>query len=753
MRSSLNHPPLLRRLTIAGGLAAALAFGTVSAAVGGAQAQGASGADVSADVSAATSAPLKDYDREIVDQFDSANSVSHIRHLAVDIGPRLNGTPQEREGAEYIGGILKSYGFDVTLQSWGPVSTKSVAKVTSPNADLPGGPNWQMAASTSAKFTGNDAVVEGQVVYAKTGQSAADFPDDVAGKIVLMDYNATASVRNTAVVNAVSRGAVAVILAYPTGNSAPPSFTLTTAQPNIPVMGGGSAHYTWITDLLAKGPLTLRITTNQYVNPMGTNVIGIRHAVGDPDGTKAPIVMVGAHIDSVLGAPGAHDDASGNGVSLEIARVLSQYPLDKELRIGGFGGEEGGLLGAKAYVNTLTAAEKARFVGEWQMDMVGTPYEPARLWALTPNGQSNFVVQEAYDAAARVGFDGLRNCRLGQSDHQAFYDVGIPSSLFIWLDYRPPAPPAVCGPTGGTYVTEPQYHKPTDTMDNISPERLQITLDVVGGAVAHNALNAVTVSATSDAGQPLAGAPVRADCGNGLRDLGTTGADGRLRTVLPHSTCDFTTTAEGRTATERGVSIAGDRAVKMTVDLTKPTISLTTPADGAVFTLGTAATASYRCDDNLSGVATCTGTVPDGSPLDTSTVGFHAFTVKAADNAGNVADQKATYQVVYPWHASFPETMEGKAGSAVPIKFSLGGDHGTGVIASGYPVSRPVTCATGKATGPAESTSSPGNSKLGYGDGQYNYVWKTDRGWSDTCRQFELKLDDGSSHFTTIRLK
>ena len=281
--------------------------------------------------------------------------------------------------------------------------------------------------------------MKGQVVDAKTGQSDAEFPADAEGNIVLMDYSTTAAVRNTAVANAVSHGAIAVILAYPTGNSAPPSFTLTTPQPEIPVIGGGSAHSTWIRDLLAKGPLTLTIATNEYANPMGTNVIGIRHAVGDPTGTTAPIVMVGAHIDSVLGAPGAHDDASGNGVSLEVARVLSQYPLDKELRIGGFGGEEGGLLGAKAYVNTLTAAEKARFVGEWQMDMVGTPYEPARLWALTPDGQSNYVVQEAYNAAARDGFDGLRNCRLGQSDHQAFFDVGIPSSLFIWLDYRPPA--------------------------------------------------------------------------------------------------------------------------------------------------------------------------------------------------------------------------------------------------------------------------------------------------------------------------
>ena len=54
---------------------------------------------------------------------------------------------------------------------------------------------------------------------------------------------------------------------------------------------------------------------------MRSVVVGRRFAVGDPTGTTAPIVMVGAHIDSVLGAPGAHDDASGNGVSMEIARV------------------------------------------------------------------------------------------------------------------------------------------------------------------------------------------------------------------------------------------------------------------------------------------------------------------------------------------------------------------------------------------------------------------------------------------------
>ena len=208
-----------------------------------------------------------------------------------------------------------------------------------------------------------------------------------------MDQGASTAARNTQVANAVAAGAVAVILGATGTNAAPTTtITITPARPDLPILGGGRAHLDWIKGLLAAGPLTLRLVTNSYVNHPRTNVIGIRKAVGDPTGTTAPIVMVGAHIDSVLGAPGAHDDATGNGATMEMARVLSQFPLDKEIRVGGFGGEEDGLVGADFYVDSLTAAEKARFVGEWQMDMVGTPYAPAEFWALMPNGTTNFVV-------------------------------------------------------------------------------------------------------------------------------------------------------------------------------------------------------------------------------------------------------------------------------------------------------------------------------------------------------------------------
>jgi hypothetical protein len=247
---------------------------------------------------------------------------------------------------------------------------------------------------------------------------------------------------------------------------------------------------------------------------------------------------------------------------MEIARVVSKLPLDKEIRIGGFGGEEDGLTGSRAYVATLPADERARFVGEWQMDMVGTPYAPAKLWALTPDGRSNFVVDEAYDAADRVGFSGLQNCKLGQSDHQAFFDVGIPSALFIWLDYHYPVAPNTCvSITQGQYTTEPEYHRPTDGMNNISPERLQTTLDVVGGSFAHNALNSVEVTATRD-GAPVAGGELTANCGDGRRDIGGLDANGTLTGVFPHATCDLRITDGRYVSLLRDVAIAGDMTLE-----------------------------------------------------------------------------------------------------------------------------------------------------------------------------------------------
>jgi hypothetical protein len=84
------------------------------------------------------------------------------------------------------------------------------------------------------------------------------------------------------------------------------------------------------------------------------------------------------------------------------------------------------------------------------------------------------------------------------------------------------------------------------------------------------------------------------------------------------------------------------------VDGTPPAITITSPADGATFTRGTAVNASYSCTDAVAGVATCAGDVASGSPIDTSTDGVHSFTVNATDNVGNASTQIVSYTVVAP---------------------------------------------------------------------------------------------------------
>lgn len=59
-------------------------------------------------------------------------------------------------------------------------------------------------------------------------------------------------------------------------------------------------------------------------------------------GTTRPdeIVLLGAHYDSVIGSPGANDNASGVAALLEIARLLAGKPLARTVRLVAFTNEE-----------------------------------------------------------------------------------------------------------------------------------------------------------------------------------------------------------------------------------------------------------------------------------------------------------------------------------------------------------------------------------------------------------------------------
>ena len=63
---------------------------------------------------------------------------------------------------------------------------------------------------------------------------------------------------------------------------------------------------------------------------------------------------------------------------------------------------------------------------------------------------------------------------------------------------------------------------------------------------------------------------------------------------------------------------------------------------------GATVLADYVCADEAggSGIASCEGTVADGSAINTATLGAKSFTVTATDNAGNPATKTVFYTVV-----------------------------------------------------------------------------------------------------------
>jgi hypothetical protein len=95
------------------------------------------------------------------------------------------------------------------------------------------------------------------------------------------------------------------------------------------------------------------------------------------------------------------------------------------------------------------------------------------------------------------------------------------------------------------------------------------------------------------------------------------------------------------------VGHTAEESVSYTVDASAPALSIVAPADGATYTPGQSVPASYACTDpdGAADVASCSGPVGPGAPIDTAVVGPHTFTVNTVDRAGNAALMTVSYSV------------------------------------------------------------------------------------------------------------
>jgi hypothetical protein len=247
------------------------------------------------------------------------------------------------------------------------------------------------------------------------------------------------------------------------------------------------------------------------------------------------------------------------------------------------------------------------------------------------------------------------------------------------------------------------------------------------------------------------GAEVVADysCDDGPGGSPIAGCIGTLPSGAPIETDQLGTFTFQVDAYDTAMNHGSETASYTVADLTPPTITVTSPTEGAQFRLGEPVTPQYRCYDEIEGArVSC-----EATPIDTSTYGVHTFRVDARDSSGNAASVVRTYSVVYDFDGFFsplapqPSVSTVKAGDDVPVKFSLSGYQGLDVFAA-PPAWRP-----GCPSPSADSSRALGSLSYKAAVDRYMFLWKTDPTWAGSCRELVVALADGTSRRANVRFR
>ena len=212
-------------------------------------------------------------------------------------------------------------------------------------------------------------------------------------------------------------------------------------------------------------------------------------------GTARPeeIVIVGAHYDTVIGTPGANDNASGVAAVLALARRFSGRKTGRTVRFLAFANEEPpyfqtGQMGSRVYARrcrrrneNVTAMLSLETIGYYD-DAPGSQQYPPPLSMFYPS-QGNFIAVvgniRSRDLVREVVGAFRRHERFpceGGALPAAVPGVGFSDQWSFWQEGYP----AVMV-TDTAMFRYPHYHQPEDTLDKIDFQR---TARVVRGLAA-----------------------------------------------------------------------------------------------------------------------------------------------------------------------------------------------------------------------------------------------------------------------------
>jgi hypothetical protein len=201
----------------------------------------------------------------------------------------------------------------------------------------------------------------------------------------------------------------------------------------------------------------------------------------DGQSLREEIIVIGAHYDTVLGTPGADDNASATAMLLEIAKIMADSIPDRTLKLVFFVLEEPPIFGT-ANMGSRIFARRAReknmdiramisleMVGYFS-DRKGKQGFPLPLMSLFYSNTPDFIgvvgnlkskalvklVKNGLKAGCSVPVETLSAPSIvpgiSLSDHASFWKEGYPAVMI----------------TDSAFYRNPNYHQSTDTKDTLN---------------------------------------------------------------------------------------------------------------------------------------------------------------------------------------------------------------------------------------------------------------------------------------------
>ena len=166
---------------------------------------------------------------------------------------------------------------------------------------------------------------------------------------------------------------------------------------------------------------------------------------------------------------------------------------------------------------------------------------------------------------------------------------------------------------------------------------------------------------------------------------------------------------------------------------------------------GTAVTFAWDLDNN--GSFEAPGPTVTFSTAGRTSPNSYPVKVKVTDATGasTVAATTVTVRYVFTgflWPVYNPPVVNRvKAGSIVPVRFSLGGNKGATIFAAGSPTTEVIPCAATASLVTLGEAGDVNGVLLWYNPftKRYLYLWKSQKAWAGTCRQLVVRFADGTT--------